>query len=960
MIELAISGSRIKGDFPGSRIMNEIFIGREKELGQAEKLIKSSSGCCRYILIEGQAGIGKTAFGNKILRMARDAGYLILRGSFHEGTSHSALSPWRQILEKARLFSKSSNLLETDDFLTKHSPLFHALHEPWFEVEELRIHSEEERKYQFFSWAAEFLTELSARKPMIIFIEDLHLSDSLSLHLLEYLSDVLEYSDIIFSFTCRPQTGSAGTVVESINEQLRFHDQCAPIALDALSREEIGSYIQRASREGMSLDTVLQWTDGVPLRVMLYLEHNLSPDKAMKSDLAVYAAYWDYLKGRFGPDAQTSLIRLALIGNAFHKEEALSIFDSVSKEQGNRNFDECIRYGILINREDFLCFFHDEFRLFLIGTLISREKEEIIAECAALLDQHYRNENERKIYLLAGLYNSAESQEMDGNAVSYNLQAAAAMEERGSHEDASEYYGKALDRGQTLLNDEKIRDIKVKLAINSTYCIKVEVAIPLIMELCDYYRGQNNVDRLAEILELPIEYFVGIDFTGMYEFLLERMEPDDPRTSLILSRFSLMLSSWDINPKRATLEAEKALVSANLSEDELPKYLALVHLAHLKLKLGEIEAGSKLLDRAFALSISLIKLRHHVVRADEMFMRGEMKKSRNSLEEASLKLKLRNDPYMTWMHTYHRQRHALYIGDWGKVLSITHENPGMTPVQIPHVLTWLFIGELKKADEYLDQILHFAAPETPEYRMRGSVVIAWVGGARSILAGPSIHMSEIEEAINYVLSYELSPERFVVEACISAGWISRWRFSSDECSGMYEKLCSYDGKWPEEEKYSIENAKALLCLKMGSPGYARKHFRKALDWCDHFEELPWRAWISFELAALLSPDTEQEQLFANAGTIAHDLGMTPLLRKLEAREGTASRLSTVEDSLLTSRETEVAAFLAKGYTDKEIGGLLHISAHTVANHLRNIYRKLDVSNRGEAVHFVLSEGIVEL
>ena len=66
--------------------------------------------------------------------------------------------------------------------------------------------------------------------------------------------------------------------------------------------------------EGNSPDTVLEWTDGVPVHVMLYLEHGLAPDKTVNSDMAVYSAYWDYLKGRIGLDAQTGLKRLALIG----------------------------------------------------------------------------------------------------------------------------------------------------------------------------------------------------------------------------------------------------------------------------------------------------------------------------------------------------------------------------------------------------------------------------------------------------------------------------------------------------------------------------------------------------------------------------------------------------------------------------------------------------------------------
>ena len=42
-------------------------------------------------------------------------------------------------------------------------------------------------------------------------------------------------------------------------------------------------------------------------------------------------------------------------------------------------------------------------------------------------------------------------------------------------------------------------------------------------------------------------------------------------------------------------------------------------------------------------------------------------------------------------------------------------------------------------------------------------------------------------------------------------------------------------------KYSIETAKALFCQKMGLPADAERYFRLAADWCNHFEELPWKA-----------------------------------------------------------------------------------------------------------------------
>ena len=53
--------------------------------------------------------------------------------------------------------------------------------------------------------------------------------------------------------------------------------------------------------------------------------------------------------------------------------------------------------------------------------------------------------------------------------------------------------------------------------------------------------------------------------------------------------------------------------------------------------------------------------------------------------------------------------------------------------------------------------------------------------------------------------------------------------------------------------------------------------------------------------------------------------------------------------LLTEREKEVMKLLSKGLTYEKIARLLHISHETVKMHLKNIYRKLNVQNKIEAL-----------
>jgi DNA-binding CsgD family transcriptional regulator len=61
---------------------------------------------------------------------------------------------------------------------------------------------------------------------------------------------------------------------------------------------------------------------------------------------------------------------------------------------------------------------------------------------------------------------------------------------------------------------------------------------------------------------------------------------------------------------------------------------------------------------------------------------------------------------------------------------------------------------------------------------------------------------------------------------------------------------------------------------------------------------------------------------------------------------------------LTSRELQLLELVAMGRTNTAIARMLEISPRTVAHHLDNIYRKLDVSGRAAAVYRAVTEGLV--
>ena len=63
---------------------------------------------------------------------------------------------------------------------------------------------------------------------------------------------------------------------------------------------------------------------------------------------------------------------------------------------------------------------------------------------------------------------------------------------------------------------------------------------------------------------------------------------------------------------------------------------------------------------------------------------------------------------------------------------------------------------------------------------------------------------------------------------------------------------------------------------------------------------------------------------------------------------------------LTDRELEVIKALAQGKSDRQIAHSLSISEKTVGNHTSNIYRKLHIFDRTQAVIYAVREGVIDV
>lgn len=110
----------------------------------------------------------------------------------------------------------------------------------------------------------------------------------------------------------------------------------------------------------------------------------------------------------------------------------------------------------------------------------------------------------------------------------------------------------------------------------------------------------------------------------------------------------------------------------------------------------------------------------------------------------------------------------------------------------------------------------------------------------------------------------------------------------------------------------------------------------------------------------LLKDAPRDELFRAVRAVAHGESLLqPAVATRLLDRFTRSRHLPQQETL-TERELDVLRLLAKGSANKQIGVALHISESTVKTHVANLFQKLAVTDRTEAVTVALTRGLIKL
>lgn len=88
--------------------------------------------------------------------------------------------------------------------------------------------------------------------------------------------------------------------------------------------------------------------------------------------------------------------------------------------------------------------------------------------------------------------------------------------------------------------------------------------------------------------------------------------------------------------------------------------------------------------------------------------------------------------------------------------------------------------------------------------------------------------------------------------------------------------------------------------------------------------------------------------------------ISPTIARYLLKHFASERDDLVLDNPLTKRETQVLSLVVKGLSYQEIAQHMSLSIHTIGTHIQNIYRKLSVTSRSEAVYEAVQLGLIDI
>ncbi|MCX8174486.1 MAG: tetratricopeptide repeat protein [Thermoplasmata archaeon] len=453
-----------------NEVFPEIFVNREKELAVLEQMMgEAKNGKGGAVLIGGEMGVGKTRLAGEFAKRCLKEDFVVL-SSLCLGEREPPFFPITTALEN---YGKS--LTGKDAYTPLGLAGFQEL-----EVEERTPAGATKERRRLFEFLLSQFLGISKSKPVLLFIDDLHLADSGTLAFFHYLARNIRSEGIIAVATYVEEHGTAETPFGKTLMNLNIERVCTHLKLASLGEKEVRLIVEHTGLKeaGEITRYIYEKTSGNPLftvEVLTAIKNlGLREIEAIKK-MALPDTVRKFVKFRvskLSEKAKKVLGTCAILGRVF-EYDAVKALAGMEEEELLDAIEELIAQNFLCESEEFkegYMFRSNTVREVVYGEVLGMRKKVMHQKAGEVIERLHGRE-EKWWGQIARHYGAAEHRE---KFVEYGIKAGKIAARRFANPEAIEFFEGVLgvlgDTGEDAVKKrELLEELADVLALEGRY-----------------------------------------------------------------------------------------------------------------------------------------------------------------------------------------------------------------------------------------------------------------------------------------------------------------------------------------------------------------------------------------------------------------------------------------------------------------------------------------------------------